>query len=483
MEAKDFIINVGPNGTFRPSGLYQTLPEHIDAIFDRYEKDKVKKITIFFHGGLVSEKDGMATAIKMGKNIEEAGQMPICFVWETGLKETIATNITKISDTKLFNKLTKVLIKKLSEKLGFGSGSGRGAGESLTDAEIEMAFLKEKPFESYNQDTLTTSGRGAGTVTSMPINEDELLQSLEADFTYVVQSDLEFTDTIANTKISADVTNFDGGRGIISTGLFVKHLALIAFRVIKRFFDKRDHDFYPTIIEEILRGLYIAELGAWVWNSMKVKSDEMWNDNTSLSGLNQMAGRYFLDKLIAYSNNNSDVEINLVGHSAGSIAICNMVKAVAKIDSTVVFNKIIFMAPACRVDLFNKEIVLNPSRFKQFRMFTMKDEFETQDKLVPFLYPYSLLYLVSGVLEDEGNDCDAYILGLERHINGKAPYNSAQELVSTTKFLFEGNTNRVIYSKSDLAAVLGLRTTSISHGEFDDNSDVIESINYFLKQV
>ena len=141
------------------------------------------------------------------------------------------------------------------------------------------------------------------------------------------------------------------------------------------------------------------------------------------------------------------------------------------------------MAPACRVDLCNKEIVLNPSRFKQFRMFTMKDEFETQDKLVPFLYPYSLLYLVSGILEDEGNDCDAYILGLERHINGKVPYNSAHELVSTTKFLFEGDTNRVIYSKSDLAAVLGLRTTSISHGEFDDNNDVIESINYFLKQV
>ncbi|MBK7389243.1 MAG: hypothetical protein IPI23_09310 [Bacteroidetes bacterium] len=56
MEAKDFIINVGPNGTFRPSGSYQTLPEHIDAIFQRYETDKVKKISIYFHGGLVNEK-------------------------------------------------------------------------------------------------------------------------------------------------------------------------------------------------------------------------------------------------------------------------------------------------------------------------------------------------------------------------------------------------------------------------------------------
>ena len=146
MEAKDFIINVGPNGTFRPSGSYQTLPEYIDAIFQRYETDRVKKISIYFHGGLVNEKNGMETAFKMAKHISDAGQTPLCFVWETGLMETVSSNLTKISDTKLFNKLIKVLVKKLSEKLGFDLTEGRGAGKLLTNEQIDIV---EKIFENY----------------------------------------------------------------------------------------------------------------------------------------------------------------------------------------------------------------------------------------------------------------------------------------------------------------------------------------------
>ena len=34
-------------------------------------------------------------------------------------------------------------------------------------------------------------------------------------------------------------------------------------------------------------------------------------------------------------------------------------------------------------------------------MFTMTDENEKKDRLVPVIYPHSLLYLVSGVVEPE----------------------------------------------------------------------------------
>lgn len=483
MEAKDFIINVGPNGSFRPSGSYQTLPEDIDAIFQRYEKDQIKKISLFFHGGLVSEKDGMATAIKMGKHIEGIGYAPLCFVWETGLQETLSTNITKISDTKLFNKLIRVLVKKLSEKLGFGLTDGRGAGGTLTDEQIDDELFKATPFESYDQEKLLVSGRGAEAITMLPNNEDDLIRSLEADFTYMIQSDLEFTNTISETKLSVETGQQGQGRGIISAGLFIKHVAIIAFRVIKRFMDKRDHDFYPTTVEEILRELYVAELGAWVWNNMKVKSQEMWKDNAGLSGLNRFAGRYLLDKLIEYAKNNPDVEVNLIGHSAGSIAICNMLNTSASIYPQLVFNKIIFMAPACRIDLFNKEVVLNQSRFKKFRMYTMSNQFETRDKLVPYFYTYSLLYLISGILENEGKEFDGYILGLERHIRGNYPYDKAQELINTKEFLFETTAKRIVFSQTALDSLDGFRAKSLSHGGFDDDNDTIESINYFLKEL
>jgi hypothetical protein len=482
MEAKDFIINVGPNGTFRPSGSYQTLPEHIDAIFKRFENDKIKKISIYFHGGLVNEKKGMETAFKMAKHLSDAGQTPLCFVWETGLMETISTNIGKIADTKLFNKLIKVLIKKLSEKLGFDLTEGRGAGNLLTDEQIDVELFKPIPFQSYTQQKLEVSGRGTEAITMLPKNENDLLNSLEADFTYLVQSDIEFTNIIAETKLTVTSGQERQSRGIISTAAFIKHVAVIAFKVIKRFIKKRDHDFYPTIIEEILREFYIAELGAWVWNNMKVKSKDMWNDNKGFSDLNCFAGRYLLDKLIEYAKKNSDVEINLIGHSAGSIAICNLLKTSANVYSPLIYNKIIFMAPACRIDLFNEEMVLNKTRFKKFRMFTMNDQFEILDKLVPYFYTHSLLYLISGILEDEGKEFDVYILGLERHISGNSPYDSEQELVNTSKFLFETTKNRIVFSKTDISAPEGLKTKSISHGGFDDDKDTISSIKYLLNE-
>lgn len=481
MEAKDFIINVGPNGTFRPSGSYQTLPEHIDSIFQRFEKDKVKKISVYFHGGLVSEKNGMEAAFKMAKHVSDIGQAPLCFVWETGLMETVSTNITKISETELFNKLIKVLIKKLSEKLGFDLIQGRGTGNFLTDEEIDAELLKPFPFQDYNQQKLKVSGRGAEAIAMLPLNEDDLRNSLEAEFTYLIQSDIAFINTIANTKVTVTIGIDSHSRGFISLATFIKHVAVIAFKVIKRFIDKRDHDFYPTIIEEILRELYIAELGAWVWNNMKVKSCDMWKDNKKLSGLNQFAGRYLLEKLIAYVKTNNDIEINLIGHSAGSIAICNLLNTTSTVDPQIVYNKIVFMAPACRIDLF-KEAILDKSIFKKFRMFTMNNEFETKDNLIPFFYTHSLLYLISGILEDEGKEFDAYILGLEKHLQGTYPYDSAIELIKTNKFLFEPGENRIVFSKTDLTALYGMKTKSVSHGGFDDDKDTIDSIKYFLNE-
>lgn len=476
MEDKDFIINVGPHGTFRPSGSFHTLPSDIDVIFQRYENEGVKKISIYFHGGLVNEKTGMETARKMQKHISDVDQTPLCFAWETGLVEAISSNIGKISETKLFGKLIKILVKKLSEKLGFDLAEGRGAGISMSDAQIEVELNTKNPFENYNQNKLQTAGRGADATTNLPDRPEDL----EGEFKYAIESDLELLAVLGDTKLTIETNNNQQSRGIINTALLIKHVALIAFRVIRRFVKKRDHDFYPTIIEELLRELYIAELGAWVWNNMKIKSNDMWKDNTGLSGVNQNAGRYLFDKLVEFHKKYNDIEVNLIGHSAGSIAICNLLKMTSVIYPNLIYNKIIFMAPACRIDLFNTEIVSQQQRFNKFRLFTMTDVNEKKDLLVPYFYTHSLLYLVSGILEDEGKEFDGYILGLERNIRANHPYDSVQEIIDTNKFLYAINENRAIFSQTDDTAADGLKTKSLSHGGFDDDDATISSIKFIL---
>lgn len=476
MEEKDFIVNVGPQGTFKPSGIYHSIPSDVDAMFLRYETASVKKITLYFHGGLVNEKTGMATAIKMEKHFSSVGQTPICFVWETGLMETVASNIGKISDTKLFGKLIKILTKKLSSKLGFDLAEGRGAGVTLTNAQVESELNSKIPFENYTQRNLESKGRGAEASVNLPAKPEDL----EGEFKFEIESDFELISIIGESKLT--VPNAVGGqsRGIIDTALLIRHVAKIAFRVIKRFVGKRDHDFYPTIIEELLRELYIAEVGAWVWNNMKIKSNDMWKDNAGLLDVNQHAGRYLFDKLIEYHKKYPDVQVSLVGHSAGSIAICNLLRMNANNYHQLVFDKIIFMAPACRIDLFRDEIVLHQNRFKTFRMFTMADSNEKHDLLVPYFYTHSLLYLISGVLEDEGKDYDALILGLERNIMASYPYDSIPEVLEVNKFLYSNNANRIIFSQTLDDTTDGLRTKSLSHGGFDDDELTINSIKFIL---
>lgn len=476
MEKVDFVVNVGPQGTFRPTGLYHSVPADIDNMFQKFETEKIRRITLYFHGGLVNERAGMETAVKMEKHLSGINQRPICIVWETGLMETVSSNIGKISENKIFGKLVKILTKRLASKLGFDVVEGRGQGVSLTDDQINDELSKEIPFENYTQSKLESKGRGTDAASNLPSRPEDL----EAEFMFEIEADLELISILVDSKVTFTDQNGAQSRGFINTALLIKSVSKIAFRVIKRFASKRDHDFYPTVIEELLRELYLAELGAWVWNNMKIKSEDMWKDNKGISGLNQFAGRYLFDKLVEYHGKHPDLQVNLIGHSAGSIAICNFLKMSARVYPQLIYENIVFMAPACRIDLFRDEIVLNKDRFKIFRMFTMKDENEKKDILVPFLYTHSLLYLISGILEDEGNEFDAHILGLERNISASSPYDAVEEIMDAHRFIYEGGKSRVAFSQTDDNSPQGSETRSLSHGGFDDDDATIRSLKFML---
>jgi hypothetical protein len=479
MADQDFIINAGPQGTFRASGNYQTTPEQVDALFTKIRAEKPSKITLYFHGGLVSEKAGMDTARKLYQPLKDTGGFPIFMVWETGLVETISTNIKKISETSLYDKVLKALLKVLEKKLGIETPGGRGVGDVLTDVELNRELSKVRPFEDAdvaNQD----GARSAVLIEELPEDDAMLEMQFYPELQYILDTDTELPALLADSSAVQ-------GRGIISTGALLLNLTKIAVRVAKRFLNKRDHGFYPTVVEEILRQFYLAELGAWVWNEMKLKSEYLWKDNQGLEGTDQHAGRYLLDRLAAYIRETKDtagkptVWVDLVGHSAGSIAVCNLLKVVASDFAGFKFRNLVFMAPACRTDLFVAEVLTHPERYEALRCFTMSDENERKDMLVPYFYTRSLLYLISGILEKKGEGFDEYILGMERYLSGENPYKDDVNLGLLKTYFAEQGKNRLVLSKSAPDALEGLRTTSLSHGGFDDDLPTIESVCCILK--
>ena len=467
-------IHVGPGGTFEPKGDFSTNPADIDQLLGELTASSQSSLTIHYHGGLVSESKGVEVSDMMAPVYDAAGNYPVAFIWETGLLETFRDNLTKLNDTKLFKKLVKWVAKRAAKR--FGGLNAKGAGVPVTDAEIEAELNKIKPFEDYDS---KETGKGAARGGDIAVTEDDLdiiKEELEAEFEEEIEDDDEIEALLAERE-GRDVVNASE-KGLFSSIKLARKLAKIAYRVIRRHVRDRDHGFHCTVVEEVLREYYLADLGAWVWGTMKDKAAAMWLPNDGLFDEEQHVGFYFLNSLAQLQSARPDFKINLVGHSAGSIVICQMLKAIATHFPSIKIDNVVFMAAAVRSDLAVKEVANHPERYEKFHFYTMADSYEQDDVLVPYAYSRSLLYLISGVLEPD--EVDLPVAGMIRHATQKKPFagGSAREWAD---FILKHN--RTVLSDSSVltpGAGAGRHCTALKHGDFDNNAEMQSSLSHIL---
>jgi pimeloyl-ACP methyl ester carboxylesterase len=185
-----------------------------------------------------------------------------------------------------------------------------------------------------------------------------------------------------------------------------------------------------------------------------------------------------LSGLKSYADANPGVTIDLVGHSAGAIVICFFMREYLNMGINARIRNIIFMAPACRSDLFAGTIGRNRNSFDRFRMFTMSDFYESQDRCVPLVYTRSLLYMISGILEKD--EFDAYILGMQRYLLKNPPYDTDPDLLANIDFMALAP-DRIVYAVTGGNALPGLQCTAKKHGDFHDKEYLtMDSIVYML---
>lgn len=470
-------INVGPHGTFKPSGDTHTNPEDIDQIFEHIKSENITKLAIHFHGGLVNEGAGLNVAQSMMPVYEAGNAHPLTIVWETGLLETIGRNLNNIHSTKLFQKLITYIFRQLTKRLG-ADISGRGPNKPMTIEEIEKELEKLDKFESF--ESSARSGSSSLTIDDLENAKNQMEIEYKLDF----QQDLDFQNS--ETKIFHENTYLNAEKqkdlkGQSSRGLdllkLAKAMVSVTYRVLKRFLEGRDHDIYPTAVEEILREFYLADFGEWVWDGMKDIAVNMWLPNNNTISQDSHPGTYLLRKLNEHVENNPSFTIDVVGHSAGSIAICNMLKSAYQTDQMPRLRNIIFLAPACSTKLMYEEVVKHPDRYEGFRMFTMSDEYEKKDRLVPVIYTRSLLYFISGVLESE---VDIPLAGMERFWTQQEPF-SDDYLVECASWLKDQGSNRGVLSVTN-SNLPGFTSNSEKHGDFDNDPKTCESITYIVSE-
>jgi hypothetical protein len=498
------------NGCFSPDT--QTQAGDIDLMLDSFVKHSpAAGMAIHFHGGLVSLKSGMGIADRLSTEYERAGAYPIFFLWESGALETVANNLRDIGKEPIFHELVRKVVEFALGRLG-GAIGGRGGSGATVDPvqvaqEVDKWFADASGDPPYADFKLQPQAAGARSAAVVDLEfESNVMADLEMDPR--IKSALEQVeqglfpagqteDSPGGGQLAASTTLMEpkaldeilesrqpGEKGLISTAKLAWAIIKLVRAVVSRFLDGRDHGLYGTVVEEIYRKMYVDKIGqAFFWSQMKKDTADAFA-SVGAPG-KEPGGTEFLSRLSARIKGGEHIpRITLIGHSTGAVYICHFLEAADKYLPADVRFDIVFLAPAVDFQLFKTAMEKYAHRVGNFRMFAMTDALEKDDpmaqdflgkKLASVVYPHSLLYFVSGLLES--GEVDTPILGMQRFFGKTDTFN--REDYPEIQWARDTLSSQTVWSISDSAD--GRRSTSRQHGSFDNDETTLISLRHIIE--
>ncbi|QKE62388.1 hypothetical protein HNE05_03115 [Aquipseudomonas campi] len=448
-------------------------------------------IALHFHGGLVSSSSAQGIAARLTEHYQSAGAYPLFFVWESGLLEAIRNNLKDILQDKVFHEL----LKKASEwvlKKGTGTIVTRGSGQTVEVDRLRRDFDLWLSGQAAEPPIRETAPPAAQTFKNLQTDEEELANEIAAE----IELDPVFEQTIAGLAVAsqrvASVTTRGAGieplpvQVLIDAGALeqmlphqpattkggipwlsvARFVAKVVIATLQRYLNKRDHGAYTTIVEEVLRAAYLDKVGQVIWNQMKKDAGaDAFGAADAVGDVVLQAWKRCLDE------GTSAPRITLIGHSTGAIYINAWLRRSAQLTPGLKYD-LVLLAPACRTEEYVAMLSQCGAQIGQVRMFAMQDAVEQQDRLVPILYPRSLLYFVSGVVEGE---VDIPLLGMQRFLADPATFDQGY-MNQLRQHLDQGD--RAVWSIADLGP--GKHSASVAHGDFDNDAATLDSLAHIL---
>lgn len=510
-----------------------TASTDIDAIIEAVRQDSRKHLVLHFHGGLVSKTAGLAIADKLLSVYSpstQTGGYPVFFVWESGAWETIRNNLTELADEPVFEQLLRKVLQYALEQLGGHDTTGTGRsipqaafGSRVSEVKRELDAFREMPskttipFRGFDMMASVGQARSA----SVALSEDEIRADLEGDAAFL-RSLATLPDLPPGTRSSfaggrsvierrsafSELATYEfskeaATRGLVELYLVAKYIVRVLRGILRRYSAGRDHGLYATCVEELIRGFKVAgsQLNEWgkalQWNRMKKDTHDAFGADANL-----YVGTALLARLqMAIAKGLQLNRVTLVGHSTGAIYIAHWLESSSHYLPVGLKQDVVFLAPAITYDQFAQTLHQHGSLVGNFRMFAMKDELERDDQVWGqdeklkrakdwrrFIYPSSLLYLVSGILESslssKGTWLDAPdmpLVGMERFFVNRATYpDSSFSSIKEVREWMRAKSGSLVWSKMT-GQPNGFNSTSIDHGAFDDDASTLESLQHIVE--
>jgi hypothetical protein len=531
----------------RIGGRADTNAQKVDAIVAALAADPRHHLVLHFHGGLVSKESGLAIAERfMGPDpvyspSATEGGYPVFYVWESGAWETIRNNLTELAGEPVFKQLLRKLVQYALERLGGQEAGAMGVGRSVLpgsfgsqESAVRQAFdafwaqpgPDTIPFRRF--DVLAQPAQARSVDASLDANEGPVQDEILAD----LQGDLEFQRALAtlpdlpaatrsafapagavqrrsafSERAAREFSKESHARGLVELYQVAKFLVKVLRAVLQRRGRGRDHGLYATCVEETVRAFKIAGSGlnewgqALEWNRMKQDTADAFGPDPQVH-----AGTALLSRLQDAMTAGMPLErITLVGHSTGAIYIAHWLARSRDFLPASLKQDVVFLAPAITYDLFAQTVREHGDRIGGFRMFAMQDANEREDQVwgsdeeLPggqdwrrYVYPSSLLYLVSGILESQvdangqpHDQADVPLVGMQRYFTMRDTYNRevdpALACVDAGRAWLAARPGALVWSVAQGQAE-GLNCTSIDHGAFDEDAPTLASLRHIVRR-
>ncbi|MVO85691.1 hypothetical protein GPA10_13225 [Streptomyces sp. p1417] len=483
--------------------LASTSTDDIDALVAGL-KDR-PRVVLHFHGGLIDDQLGFATAERLAPVYEDAGAEPVFFVWSSGLLETLAGNLPRIIEESVFqtllSRVTRYAAGLVLQRPGQRTAGSLSAPPAKAVA-AELALLRtgQEPYARHPVPAeVPPLGDGERVRITAELSADSELADRNREIVgSVLRSapgttaarDIDGGRAAVATLMSPDVVaelaaEAEAGgnrRALVTSALLVRKTVRVIGAVVRRFRDRTDHGLYPTVVEEILREFYLANVGAAIWDAMKRQTADTFAEAPEVR-----AGRYFLDRFSALLASGTRPQVTVVGHSAGAVFIGNLLDDLARrraaaddpLPADFRVRDVVLLAPACTVSHLVPAVRQQSDLFDRLRMFTMTDEAERDDQLLPVLYPRSLLYFISGVLErgPEGRSALAPIAGMQHWYTSKGAFGERDS--ADLRAFLGSDARRTVWSPVE-GGEPGLNSGARSHIAFDHDPATLASLARML---
>jgi hypothetical protein len=332
------------NAVYLCNGKYDsdTTRASVAATFAAFRSQTAtERLALFFHGGLVDKVSGQQGAANE-YDVYKDFVFPLFFIWESGIGELLAHHLPLVFAETIFGRIvehaTELFSSKISQSQGLpevdqtlalgASLTTRGtdlAKITLTSADVDdfMTAVKNDEKIQHEAVAIARTSQGVDSLLGAAATNDFLQLSPRTYLSPEIVSAIRGAYVQANrpnlaTGRTLDALPFDIGGALQAAWAIAKAAVPVITNCVERFVAQRDHGFTCTIVEEVLRALYFANMGSSIWEEMKQETEDAFGVDSNVYG-----GTAVIEELCGQLKQKPSTAVTLVGHSTGAVYIGN----------------------------------------------------------------------------------------------------------------------------------------------------------------